>query len=132
MTVTAIRSQMIDSSGIAKEFHPLPKDKAKREEELNKRMKDDMKTYQCRFIDLSSPHNGFIQYSLILYPNQPTIRQKLMSGKVYALTKMEIKHLMSRNVAVYDYKPDPVSGFPVHQKVGTKPRFSIEILPENL
>ena len=132
MTVTAIRQQMVNSTAELKEFNPLPKDKTKRLEELDKRMKDDMRTYKCRFIDLAQPHNGSIQYSLKMYPNQPTIRQKLLSGKTYDLTKMEIKHLMSRNVAVYDYVTDPVSGFPVHQKVGTKPRFSIEILPEGL
>lgn len=115
-----------------KEFKPLPKDRAEREKELDKRMKEDQKLFKCRFIDLQLPHSGFIQYSLKLYPKQPTIRRKLMSGKIYELTKMEIKHLMSRSVAVYDYKPDPISGFPTHQKVGDKPRFSIEILPDSL
>lgn len=131
MTVSAIRQQMITSE-VPKEFNPLPKEKDKREAELNKRMKDDMRTFKCRFIDLKLPHTGFIQYSLKLYPNQPTIRQKLMSGKIYELTKMEIKHLMSRCLVKYDYRPDPISGLATHQKVGTEPRFSIEILPDNL
>ena len=132
MTISAIREQMIERNLNMADFNPLPKEKAKRNEELEKRMKDDMKKYKCRFIDLQQPHEGSIQYSLKLYPNQPTIRQKLLSGKVYELTKMEIKHLMNRNVSIYDYVTDPVSGFPVHKKVGTKQRFSIEILPEGL
>lgn len=131
MTVSAIREQMIQRDTLM-DFNPLPKDKAKRAEELEKRMKDDMKTYKCRFIDLQQPHTGSIQYSLKIYPNQPTIRRKLMSGKVHELTKMEIKHLMNRSFAVYGYVNDPVSGFPVHQKTGTQQRFSIEILPEGL
>ena len=131
MTVSAIRQQMIVGEA-PKNFNPLPKEKAKREEELDKRMKDDMRTFKCRFIDLKLPHSGFIQYSLKLYPNQPTIRQKLMSGKVYDLTKMEIKNLMRCCTIKYDYKPDPVSGLATHQKVGTEPRFSIEIIPDNL
>lgn len=132
MTISAIREQMVERNLNMADFNPLPKEKAKRNEELEKRMKDDMKKYKCRFIDLAQPHTGSIQYSLKLYPNQPTIRQKLLSGKVYELTKMEIKHLMNRNVSIYDYVTDPVSGFPVHKKVGTKQRFSIEILPEGL
>lgn len=132
MTVTAIREQMIERNLNLSEFNPLPKDKVKRAEELEKRMKDDMKKFKCRFIDLQQTDGGAIQYSLKVYPNQPTIRQKLLSGKFYELTKMEIKHLMSRTFAVYDYVIDPVSGFPQHKKVGTKQRFSIEILPEGL
>ena len=131
MTVSAIRHQMINPEAVTN-FNPLPKDKAKRAEELEKRMKEDMKTFKCRFIDLQQPHDGSIQYTLKLYPNQASIRRKLLSGKVHELTKMEIKHLMSRSVAVYSYINDPVSGFPVHQKTGTKQRFSIEILPEGL
>lgn len=131
MTVSAIRHQMINPEAVTN-FNPLPKDKAKRAEELDKRMKDDMRTFKCRFIDLQQPHDGSIQYTLKLYPNQAPIRRKLLSGKVHELTKMEIKHLMSRSVSVYSYVNDPVSGFPVHQKTGTKQRFSIEILPEGL
>jgi hypothetical protein len=114
-----------------KNFNPLPKDKTKREEELEKRKKDGMRKFKCRFIDLESPHNGYVQYSLKVFPGE-TIRNKLWSGKIYELTKIEIEHLMTRNFPRYDYKPDPLTGLATHQKVGTKQRFSIEILPESL
>ncbi len=44
MTVSAIRHQMINPEAVTN-FNPLPKDKAKRAEEQEKRMKEDMKDY---------------------------------------------------------------------------------------
>jgi len=112
--------------------NPLPTDDKKRKEELNKRMQEDMKKFRCRFIDLQAPMTGSIQYTLKLYPNQPEIRQKLLSGRTYELTKMEIKHLMDSKIPKYDYVSDPVSGLQVHKQVGYEKRFSVEILTEGL
>lgn len=129
MTISAIAHNEIDSV-VPKTFNPLPTDKKKREEELKKRMQEDMEKFRCRFTDLQAPMTGSIQYTLKLYPEQPEIRQKLMSGKIYELTRMEIKHIMGRKIPKYAYSEDPVSGLPISKLMGYEPRFSIEILPE--
>lgn len=131
MTVSAIVHKEHDII-VKSNANPLPTDEKKRKEELNKRMQEDLKKFRCRFIDLQAPMTGSIQYTLQLYPNQPEIRQKLLSGRTYDLTKMEIKHLMDSKIPKYDYVSDPVSGLQVHKQVGYEKRFSVEILPEGL